>query len=72
MEKTIRTATLGIAEEFRRMEIGEVVQFPTAQYNYNSIRATPSTTLVNERLEGKKWRTKINFDDKCVEVTRLA
>ncbi len=72
MEKTIRIATLGIAEEFRRMEIGDVVQFPTAQYNYNSIRATPSTSLVNERMEGKRWRTKINFDNKCVEVIRIA
>lgn len=72
MKKTIRIATLGIAEEFRRMEIGEVVQFPMAQYNYNTIRSTPSTTLVKERLDGKKWRTKINFDEKCVEVTRVA
>lgn len=72
MEKTIRIASLGITEEIRRMGIGDVVQFPLSQYNYNSIRATPSTSLVNERLEGKRWRTKINFDNKCVEVIRIA
>lgn len=72
MEKTIKIATLGIAEEMRRMNVGDVVRFPTAQYNYNSIRSAPSTSLVAERMEGKKWKTKINFDDKCVEVTRIA
>lgn len=72
MEKTKRTATLGIAEEFRRMVVGEVVQFPLAQYNYNSIRSTPSTSLVPERMEGKQWKTKLDFDNKCVEVIRIA
>lgn len=72
MKRKIRVATLGITEEFRRMKIGDVVQFPTAQYNYNSIRATPSTSLVNDRMEGKRWRTKINLDNKCVEVIRIA
>lgn len=72
MEKTIRIATLGIAEEYRMLGIGETVRFPMSKYKYNTIRATPSTTLVNDRLEGKKWKTKINFDEKCVEVTRIA
>lgn len=72
MEQTIRTATLGIAEEFRKLGVGEAVRFPLSEYNYNSVRATPSTSLVNDRAEGKKWKTKINFDDKCVEVTRIA
>lgn len=72
MEKTIRIATQGIAEEFRNMEVGDIVRFPTSQYKYNTIRATPSTTMVNERMEGKRWRTRIDFDNKCVEVTRIA
>lgn len=72
MEKTIRTATLGVAEEFRRMEVGDVVQFPSPKYNYNTIRATPSSSLINDRMEGKRWKTKLNFDKKCVEVTRIA
>ncbi len=72
MEKTIRIATLGIAEEMRNMEVGEVVQFPLEKYNYNSVRATPSTTLVPERASGKRWKTKVNYDDKCTEVKRLA
>ncbi len=72
MEKTIRIATLGIAEEFRRMLVGDIVHFPLAQYNYNSIRSTPSTSLVPERMEGKQWKTKLDFDNKCVEVIRTA
>ncbi len=72
MEKTIKTATLGIAEELRNMEIGDVVQFPVPKYNYNSIRTAPGTTLIVERLEGRKWKCKIDYDKKCVMVTRTA
>lgn len=72
MEKIKRIATLGIAEEMRNMEIGDVVRFPFVKYNYNSVRATPSTTLVPDRSDGKRWRTRVNYDDKCTDVTRLA
>lgn len=72
MEKTIRIATLGIADEFRKMEVGDVVRFPLSNYNYNSVRATPSTTLVPDRAAGKRWKTRINYDDKCTEVIRIA
>lgn len=70
--KTKRVASLGIAEEMRRMEVGGVVKFPFDKYNYNSVRSTPSTTLVPERTEGKRWKTKINYEEKCTEVTRTA
>lgn len=72
MEKTVRIATLGIADEFRKMEVGDIVQFPLSHYNYNSVRATPSTTLVPDRVAGKRWKTRVNYDDKCTEVTRIA
>lgn len=72
MEKTLRIATRGIAEEMRDMEVGDVVSFPLDKYNYNSVRATPSTTLVPERAKGAKWRTRVNYEDKCTEVTRTA
>ncbi|MBD5231910.1 MAG: hypothetical protein HDS66_07150 [Bacteroidales bacterium] len=72
MKQKIRIATLGITEEFRKMKLGEVVRFPCDKYKYNSIRSTPSTSLVNEMMEGKRWKTKLNFEDKCVEVTRIA
>ncbi len=72
MEKTVRIATLGIADEFRKMEVGDIVQFPLANYNYNSVRATPSTTLVPDRAAGKRWKTRVNYDDKCTEVIRIS
>ena len=67
-----RIATMGIADEFRNMKIGDIVQFPLATYNYNSVRATPSTTLVPDRAAGKKWKTRVNYDEKCTEVIRTA
>lgn len=72
MEKTIREATLGIAEELRNMEIGDVVQFPIPKYNYNSVRTAPGTTLVAERIEGRRWKSKMDYDNKCAVVTRTA
>lgn len=72
MEKTIKIATLGIAEELRNMEVGDVVQFPVPKYNYNSIRTSPGTTLVAETMEGRKWKTKKDIDNRCVLVTRTA
>lgn len=64
---------MGIADELRDMQVGDVVRFPLNKYNYNSIRSTPSTSLVNERAEeGREWKTKINYEDKCVDVTRTA
>ena len=72
MEKTIKVATLGIAGELRNMEIGDVVQFPVPKYNYNSIRTSPGTTLVAETMEGRKWKTRKDIDNKCVFVTRTA
>lgn len=71
-QKEIKIATRGIAEEMRDMAVGDVVNFPLDKYNYNSVRATPSTTLVPERAEGAKWRTRVNYDTKCTEVTRTA
>lgn len=71
--KEIRIATLGITEEFRSMKVGETVRFPLSKYKYSTIRATPSTSLVNERIEeGRNWRTQINKDEKCVDVVRIA
>lgn len=73
MNKTIRNATLGIAEEFRKMEVGDVVHFSISKYNYNSIRTAPCTSLVTERIEeGRRWKTRLDIDNKCVVVTRTA
>ena len=72
MANTKRIATLGIAEEFRKMKVGEIVQFPFEKYNYNTIRSTPSTSLVPDRAVGKNWKTRVNYEDKCTEVIRTA
>lgn len=71
-QKKIKIATRGIAEEMRNMAVGEVVQFPLEKYNYNTVRATPSTSLVTDRVAGKRWKTRVNYDDKCTEVVRIA
>lgn len=72
METTIRIAVHGIAEELRNMEVGEVVQFPIPDYNYNSIRTAPNSTLIKERLEGRRWKQKLDCDNRRVLVTRIA
>lgn len=72
MEKTIRKATGGIAEEFRNLSIGEVIMFPAQKYNMNTVRNTPSSTMLNERMTmGKKWITSTDMEDKCVYVARV-
>lgn len=72
MKKTIRTASGGVAEEFRKMNVGEVIVFPMDKYNPLTVRNTPSASMINERVKnGKKWKTSTDFDDKCVYVTRV-
>lgn len=56
----------------RDMKVGDIVQFPLDTYNYNSVRSTPSTSLVLERAEGKMWRTRVNYEEKCTEVIRVS
>lgn len=72
MENRIREAQGGIAEELRSMEVGETVQFPIPKYNYNSVRTAPGTTLISERLEGRRWKHKLDYDNRCVTVTRIS
>ena len=74
MEKTkeIRIATEKAVDEFRKMEVGDVVRFPIADYNYNSLRTLPSTSLVPERVEGRSWKTRLDIDNACVDVTRVS
>lgn len=71
-KKTPRTAELGIAEELRNMKVGDVVQFPIPKYNYNSIRSSPFTTLINETLEGRKWKNRVDYNNGNVVVTRIS
>lgn len=72
MEQTIRIATGGIAEEMRKMEVGEMIRFPFSERTYNSVRNCRCTTLVPDRSEGKEWRIRLNWEEKCTDVTRTA
>lgn len=72
MKETIRIATKGIAEELRNMEIGNKVKFPIPEYNYNSLRTSVSTTLINERIAGWRWQTRMDLSNKCAIVTRIS
>lgn len=66
-------ATLAVAQEFRRLKVGEIVLFPIASYNYQTIRSTPGTTMVPEVLnEGRQWKTRIDKANKSVAVIRVA
>jgi len=72
MENTIRTATGGVAEEFRGLGVGDVVTFPMEKYNPLTVRNTPSATMLNERVKnGKKWITSTDMEDRCVYVVRI-
>lgn len=68
----IKTAAGNMVDEFRAMLVGERRFFPLDKYNYNSIRALQSTSLVPERVKGAKWRTSLNLEMKGMVVTRIS
>lgn len=70
--KTPKWATLGVTEEYKRLGVGEIVLFPVDTYNYQTVRTAPNTTMVPERLEGKKWSTKLDIDNKSYAVLRVS
>lgn len=70
--KEPRFATLGVAEEYKRMEVGDVVLFPASDYPANTVRCTPNTTLLNKVLEGCKWTTRVDPANKSIAVLRLS
>ena len=72
METIKRIATRGPVEEYRDMNVGDVVRFPLDKYNYNTLRVLPSTSLVPDRVDGKSWKTRINYPEKAVDVTRVS
>ncbi len=69
--KEPKWACLNVAEEYRRMEVGDIVVFPIPQYNYQTIRCAPSTSLIEESMEGKRWTTRIDRNNKGVAVLRV-
>lgn len=68
-----RMAKLGVAEEFRRLKVGEIVLFPIDSYNYQTIRSTPATSMVPEAMnEGRQWKTRLDKANRSVAVIRIA
>lgn len=66
-------AVAGVTAEFRKLNVGEIVLFPIDSYNYQTIRSTPSSSLVPEVMnEGRQWKTKLDRANKSVAVLRIA
>lgn len=73
MEKTLPKAPKQcVTQVMQEMQEGDVVNFPTAVYNYNTIRSTPATNLGALREKGYRWAVKRDFTNGIVKVTRLA
>lgn len=71
--KTPTWAVLGVAAEFRKLNVGDIVLFPIDSYNYQTIRSTPASSMVPEVInEGRQWKTKLDRANKSVAVLRIA
>ena len=70
MKKT-KTKRGEIADQFRKMKVGQTIFFPIDKYNPQTIRATPSSTLYKERAAGMKWITEFDVRGKRIAVTRV-
>lgn len=70
-EMRIKCATGAIVDEFRALNVGDVVSFPLDQYSYSSIRATP-TALGAGTENGPKWQTQMSSINQCVFVKRIS
>lgn len=67
-----RIATGDLAQEMRNMKVGDVIRFPFEKYKYSSVRATPSSTLANERAKGQRWKTCVSYEEAFTQVTRIS
>lgn len=71
--KTPKWAVLGVAAEFRKLNVGDIVLFPIDSYNYQTVRSTPGSTMVPEVFnEGRKWKTKKDKENKSIAVLRIS
>lgn len=59
-----------ITGTLRAMEIGQTEVFPVSQLI--SIQTAIQSRLLKERAEGRKFKTRRNFENNTVEVTRTA
>ena len=69
--KEPKWAHLSATEQMRRMEVGDIVIFPAMTYNCNSLRCIPSTSLMKETVEGRRWTTRVDRPNKGVAVLRV-
>lgn len=52
------------------MDVGQMITFPARQTR--SVRNIIYDRLIEERIEGRTWTTKIDWDSKQVQVTRVS
>lgn len=67
-----RWAKTDIKTEFLKMKVGDIVLFRLKDYNYQTLRTTPSTTLVAQSLDGMSWSTNLDRDNKSCAVVRVS
>lgn len=69
--KEIWRAEGSVADEFRKMNVGDIVLFDVDKYNYQTIRTAPATIMVKERMkEGRMWKTRVDYDNQAAAVLR--
>ena len=60
-----------IADELRKMNVGDIILFDVENYNYPTIRSAPGTIMVKERMkEGREWKTRDDYDNQDIAVLR--
>jgi len=69
--KEIWRAEGKIADELRKMNVGDIILFDVENYNYPTIRSAPGTIMVKERMkEGREWKTRVDYDNQAIAVLR--
>jgi len=61
---------ISIVSRLRAMDVGQMITFPARQTR--SVRNIIYDRLIEERIEGRTWTTKIDWDSKQVQVTRVS
>ena len=70
IEETIIQEPASIADAFRNLGVGEVLELPLAKYNYCSMMR--SQRLKPERFAGMNWTVQADIDRGVTLVTRTS
>lgn len=69
-QKTVTQEPATIADAFRSLEVGEVLELPIAKYNYCSMMR--SQRLKPERFAGMNWTVQADIEKGVTLVTRTS